>query len=402
MALTLRFLDPIQQDKRLVPLLVMIACIMMGSGLVAPILSLYAQTFGVASTLVGTLVTIFGIGRLVANLPAGYLSQRIGRRPLLVGGPLLVAGSSVGAALVGDFNGLLFWRLLQGIGSGIYITASMAALADISPPQKRAGNMALYQSSLLLGASFGPAVGGYMANAFGYAAPFWLYMGVSLLAAATAAFSFEDTLNRSEARKPLPSAVSRRGMMTAPFTAVCVLSCVVFFTRTATLFQLIPMLGAESFGLDVGEIGAALTLSAFMNFVMLPVATPLIAKFGARANVLWSTLATAVALAMLYLSSSQAWFWLAVVLLGASSGISYPAISSFTIACLPRERYGPGMGMQRTFGDVGFVFGPVIVGALGDLTGGGHFAGVMLNIALIIFAVLVYAIGSRGLRMEMR
>ena len=139
-----------------------------------------------------------------------------------------------------------------------------------------------------------------------------------------------------------------------------------------------------------------------MNFVMLPVATPLIAKFGARANVLWSTLATAVALAMLYLSSSQAWFWLAVVLLGASSGISYPAISSFTIACLPRERYGPGMGMQRTFGDVGFVFGPVIVGALGDLTGGGHFAGVMLNIALIIFAVLVYAIGSRGLRMEMR
>ena len=82
MALTLRFLDPIQQDKRLVPLLVMIACIMMGSGLVAPILSLYAQTFGVASTLVGTLVTIFGIGRLVANLPAGYLSQRIGRRPL--------------------------------------------------------------------------------------------------------------------------------------------------------------------------------------------------------------------------------------------------------------------------------------------------------------------------------
>jgi multidrug resistance protein len=402
MALTLRFLDPIQRDKRLVPLLIMIACIMMGSGLVAPILSLYAQTFGVASTLVGTLVTIFGIGRLIANLPAGHLSQRIGRRPLLVGGPLLVAVASAGAALVQDFNGLLFWRLLQGIGSGIYLTASMAALADISPPQMRAGNMALYQSSLLLGASFGPAVGGYMADAFGYAAPFWLYMAVSLLAAVTAAFSFTDTLNPVEARKPLPSSVSRRGMMTVPFTAVCILSCVVFFTRTATLFQLIPMLGAETFGLDVGAIGLALTLSAFMNFVMLPIATPLIGKFGARANVLWATLATAVALALFYVSTSQVWFWLAVVVLGASSGLSYPAISAFTIACLPRERYGPGMGMQRTFGDVGFVFGPVIVGALGDLTGGGHFAGVMLNIAMIVFAVLVYAIGSRGLRMEIR
>ena len=64
----LRFLEPLRQEKRLAPLLVMIACIMMGSGLVAPILSLYAQTFGVAGALVGTLITVFGIGRLLANL----------------------------------------------------------------------------------------------------------------------------------------------------------------------------------------------------------------------------------------------------------------------------------------------------------------------------------------------
>ena len=402
MALTLRFLEPIRQEKRLLPLLIMIACIMMGSGLVSPILSLYAQTFGVASTLVGTLVTIFGIGRLVANLPSGYLSQRIGRRPLLVCGSLLVAGSSVGAALATDFNWLLFWRLLQGIGTGVYMTASMAALADISPPQHRAGNMALYQSSLLLGASIGPAVGGFVAQFYGYASPFWFYMGVSLMASVTALFSFEDTLNKTDARKPLPSSVSRRGMMTAPFTAVCILSGVIFFTRTATLFQLIPMLGAEVFGLDVGSIGAALTLSAFMNFLMLPVATPLITRIGARATVIWLTLGSAVGLAMLYLSASQAWFWMAVIVLGASSGVSYPAVSSFTIACLPRERYGPGLGMQRTFGDVGFVFGPVVVGALGDLTGGGHFAGVMLNIALIVVAVVIFSVGSRGTRMEMR
>ena len=398
MALTLRFLEPLRQENRLLPLLVMIACIMMGSGLVAPILSLYAQTFGVAGTLVGTLVTIFGIGRLLANLPSGYLSQRIGRRPLLAGGPLIVAAASVGAALAGDFTSLLGWRFFQGVGSGVYITASMAALADVSPPHRRAGNMALYQSSLQIGASIGPAAGGYMADLYGYAAPFWLYMGVSLLAALTALFSFEDTLNKTEARKPLPSSVSRKGMMTPPFLAVCILSCVVFFTRTATLFQLIPMLGHETFGLDVGAIGVAITLSAFMNFVMLPASAPLIDRFGARANVIWSTVATAVALAMLYLSTSQVGFWLAVVLLGSSSGISYPAISSFTIACLPRERYGPGMGMQRTFGDFGFVFGPVVVGALSDLTGGEHFAGVVLNIVLLGLAALVYAIGSRSMR----
>ncbi len=398
----LRFLEPLRQEKRLAPLLVMIACIMMGSGLVAPILSLYAQTFGVAGALVGTLITVFGIGRLLANLPSGYLSQRYGRRPLLVGGPLIVAAASVGAALAGDFTALLVWRFLQGVGSGVYLTASLAAMADISPPNRRARNMALYQSSLQLGASVGPAVGGYAAHYFGFASVFWFYAGVALLASAAAVFSFEDTLNKTEARKPLPSSVSRRGLMTAPFTAVCILSCVVFFTRTATLFQLIPILGAETFGLDLWAIGLAVTLSAFMNFAMLPITTPLIEHFGPRANVLWSTLATAVALATLYLSSSQIGFWLAVVMLGAATGVNYPALSAFTISALPRERFGPGMGMQRTFGDVGFVFGPVVVGALSDFTGGAHLAGVSLNIALLGAAALVFAVGSRGERLESR
>jgi multidrug resistance protein len=397
MASRFRFLDPLQRDKRLLPLLVMITCIMAGTGIVAPILSLYAQTFGVASTLVGTLVTIFGIGRLVANLPAGHLSQKVGRKPLLAAGPLLVAVSSAGAALAGDFTSLLVWRFLQGVGSGVYVTTSMAALADISPPHARAGNLALYQAALQLGASIGPAAGGWLAFHFGYQAPFWAYMCVGLLAGGMALFSFEDTLNKAEARKPLPSSVSRRGMMTAPFTAVCILSGVVFFTRAATLFQLIPLLGTESFGLDVGAIGIALTLNAFMNFVPLAGAPRLIEQFGARGIVLVSTLVSALALFLIYAAPSVMWFWVGVIFLGLSSGVSYPATSAFTIACLPRERYGPGMGMQRTFGDVGFVFGPVIVGALADLTGG-HFAGVMLNVVLIVLATVIFAFGSRGMR----
>jgi multidrug resistance protein len=401
MAFGSRYFDPLRRDKRLLPLIVMIGCIMAGSGIIAPILSLYAQTLGVSSTLVGMLVTIFGVGRLVANLPAGYLSQYIGRRPLLVAGPLIVAVSAAGAALTTDFTTLLVWRFLQGIGSGIYMTTSMAALADISPPASRAGNLALYQAAVQLGATMGPAIGGYLANFFGYTAPFWAYMLVGLTAATLAIVAFEDTLNKADARKPLPSSVSKRGMMTAPFTAVCILAGVVFFTRAATLFQLIPLLGSESFGLSVGDVGLALTVNALMNFVALPIASPLIDRFGSRAAVFLSTLGSACALALIYAAPSVTWFWIAVILLGFSSGVGYPSTSSFTIACLPRERYGPGMGMQRTFGDVGFVVGPVIIGALGDASGG-YFAGTMLNVGLLLVAAVVFLIGSRGMRPELR
>ena len=390
------FFDPLKQDRRILPLLIMICFIMSGSGIVSPILSIYAQTFGVASTLVGTLVTMFGVGRLVANLPAGHLSQRIGRRPLLIAGPIIVAAASLGAALATDFISLIVWRFFQGLGSGIYITASMAALADISPPARRAGNMALYQASLQLGATLGPGIGGYVAYWFGYAAPFWAYMGVGIAATITAIFAFEDTLNKAEARLPLPSVIRRTGMMTPAFTVVCILTLAIFFTRVVTLFQLIPLIGAETFGLGVGSIGLALTLCALANFIGLPMTTPLIEKFGARAVVIGTTLATALAIGMLWLDASVLWFWLSIAVLGIAMGVSYPAISSYVIGCLPRERYGPGMGMQRTFGDVGFVFGPVIAGALDDFAGPGHSAVIMFNVALLAAGALLFAMGSRG------
>lgn len=392
------FFEPLRQDRRILPLLIMICFIMSGSGLVSPILAIYAQTFGVASTLVGTLVTMFGVGRLVANLPAGYLSQRIGRRPLLIAGPLIVAGASMGAALSNDFIGLVGWRFFQGLGSGIYITASMAALADISAPSSRAGNLALYQAALQLGATVGPAFGGLVAHVSGYAAPFWAYMVVGLVAALTAIFGFEDTLDKVEARKPLPTGVRRTGMMTPAFTFVCILTLAIFFTRVVTLFQLVPFIGAETFGLGVGAIGLALTLCAAANFFGLPMTAPLIERFGARIVIIGSTLVTAAATAMLALDTSAAWFWLSVVGLGIAMGVSYPALSTFVIGCLPRERYGPGMGMQRTFGDVGFVTGPVIAGALDDMAGSGHTIVIGMNVVLLCACTLLFALGSQGAR----
>ncbi len=396
MANRVSFFEPLRRDRRIAPLLLMICLIMSGSGIVSPILSIYAQSLGAAGTLAGMLITLFGVGRLVANLPAGYLSQRAGRRPLLIAGPLLVAGASLGAALAGDFAWLALWRFFQGIGSGVYITASMAALADISSAGQRAGNMALYQAALQTGATIGPGIGGFAAQAFGFSAPFWAYMAFGAAAALTAIFGFEDTLNKAEARKPLPTLVRRAGLMSGAFTAVCLLTLAVFFTRVVTLFQLMPLLGAENFGLGPGAIGLALTLCSLMCFIGLPLTPRLIERFGARAVVMGSTLASAAAIAMLALNGSAAWFWASVALLGAAMGVSYPAISTYVIGCLAPERYGPGMGMQRTFGDIGFVFGPVIAGAIDDAAGPGHGAVIWLNAGLLIAASLVFSAGSRG------
>ena len=139
------FLAPIRTHPELLPILLLLTLVMSGTGIVSPILSLYAATFQVGTTMVGMIVTTFGIGRLLADLPAGVLSQRFGRKPLLCAGPAILMAGAIGAALAGSFATLLACRLVQGIGSGIYMTTSAAAMADISKPGERCRVMAVYQ-----------------------------------------------------------------------------------------------------------------------------------------------------------------------------------------------------------------------------------------------------------------
>jgi MFS transporter, DHA1 family, multidrug resistance protein len=123
------YFAPLRAQPMLVPLLIVMALVMSGMGVITPVLSVYAQSFGVGATLIGLTITVFGAARLVVNLPAGVLSERYGRRMLLWSGPLTIAIGSVGAALTGSFIGLLFWRFVQGIGSGVYMTVATAAAA---------------------------------------------------------------------------------------------------------------------------------------------------------------------------------------------------------------------------------------------------------------------------------
>ena len=389
------FFEPLRQNPRLVPLLIMIGLIMVGTGLVAPVLSLYAKTFGVTTSLIGMVITIFGVGRIAANYPAGYLSQIVGRRPLLAAGASTLVVSTIGAALAHDFTTLIVWRFIEGFGSGIYMTCSMAALADATTPQTRAHAMSLYQTAQLTGSMIGPGIGGWFAYRYGYAAPFWVYAVIAGVVLATSFVSFEDT------RQPVPSkklveATPGKGLMTLPFTASCLMGGVYFFIRTATQYQLIPLIAYDDLHLKVDVIGLALVVTYIAWFLLLPFAGPLINRFGARACVLWSSLALAGGLAIILFGNDQVWFWVAMVAIGAAQGILGPATTTYGVNVMPREKFGQGMGMQRTISDIGFVAGPLVVGLVDGMGGLGHSSGLIANILLIAGGAVVFWIGTRG------
>lgn len=148
----------------------------MGSSMVTPSLTLYAmQSLGANEFLVGAVIAGFAIGRLVFDIPAGVLTDRLGLNKTMLLGLAILVGSSILAGLAPSYWVLLFARVLEGIGSSIYVSAAIAFVLLSSDAAKRGTNIGSYQSTLMLGPIIGPVVGAPIAVFFGYNSPYFAF-----------------------------------------------------------------------------------------------------------------------------------------------------------------------------------------------------------------------------------
>lgn len=374
-------------------LLVIAALVMAGMGMVAPVLSLYGLSFSVSATQAALVITMFGIGRFAADIPAGMIAERFGRRSLLWGGPAIIAVTSVGAALAQDFTLLIVWRFLQGVGSGFYMTAAAATLADLSTPATRGRVMALYLGALLAGTSLGPALGGVVADLWGLAAPFWCW------AATTALATLYALLRCRETRAPAAPGARGHGHMLAEvlksrnFLLVAGVTFGIFFTRTAANWGMIPLIGQERFGFGVDTMGLTIALIGFGTLIVMPVSGWLCDTHGYRTVILLSCVLTAAGLMLVAFAPGQTVYWAGVLLVGIATGFGGPATNAFAANIAPSGHYGPTMGMLRAVGDAGFIIGPLAIGSAMDTIGIGNVEGLLANATLVLVAGLAFVAG---------
>jgi MFS transporter, DHA1 family, multidrug resistance protein len=378
-----RYYDILRNTPGLIALLAVSMLVMGGNGLVAPILSIYATTFSASSALVGMIITIFGLGRLVANMPAGYLTQRFNLDLFLIGGPAVIAVGSVGAALAGDLVTLLIWRFVQGIGSGIFMTASTVTFLKIAKSADVGRVLALHQTALLAGAALGPVMGGLLADKFGLSAPFW---GYALVAMAGTIFVWragaasQQAYRHDTEEKPVASAGALRSGL---FVSICMMNFAIFFTRAASQLTLFPLLGYVVLDLQLSTIGIAMGVSALCNFTAAPIAGYLIERFGAFRIAVLAAMVLVTGLLITGISLSVTGYWVGLILFGAASGINSTSITTLVTEHVPRPHYGSAMGLMRTFGDMGFVAGPMIAGSVGELFGIGIGGAIIFNAGLV-------------------
>jgi multidrug resistance protein len=392
----------LRENEGLIILCVEVALMMMGIGLVSPILPQYARTFGVSITMVGLLITVFAVARIIVDIPAGRLTNTIGRRPILIVGPLIQVVSSIGCGLAVNYWMLLSFRFIQGIGSAMYTTAAMVMLADISTPANRGRLMSYYQGSLLLGSGLGPVLGGFIAQYLGLSAPFFAYAVFVFFAGLWAYLRLPETRPASPAQEaalaatnsnsdPAPSSTSSTRELSAllrnfDFILISIVTFGVFFMRQGAQNEILPLLGAERLGLNPGEIGLALTLVAVMQFVTIFPAGRLSDRFGRKVVITPGCLIAAASLVMLAQSYSYRFLLLTCLVMGLGIGTSGPTPSAYVADIIPRESYGIAMGTYRAISDLGFATGPVILGWLADIK---DFRFALLSNSLFLFLIVL-------------
>lgn len=366
---------------------------LVGFGIVLPLLPIYSDTFGASGLMVGVIMASFSAMQFLFAPIWGRLSDRIGRRPVLLvstaGAAMSYAVFGYGSTLAGNtaLMVLLVSRMVAGI-CGANITVAQAYIADITPPEQRSKRMGLIGMAFGLGFIFGPIIGGIAAKHLGISGP-----GYVAAALCTANFFLalarlpESRQVNSTPTSPRPRFAQWAHVLQQPTVGSLV---VIFFLATFcfTCFEttLGLMVGAN-FGLDLKsgrDAGTVTALFAFCGivgaFVQGGPVGKLVKKLGEPKLIVISLIFVAISLAPIPFIHGQgglSWGvllkpeglpWIALLvalaLLAIGSGLTRPPLFGMLSILTPEHEQGATLGVAQSAGSLARILGPIFAGGL--------------------------------------
>lgn len=373
--------------KKALPILFLVMfLVMLGFGIIIPVLPFFAQSVGATSTQLGFLMAVYSVMQFLFAPIWGSVSDRIGRKPVMLIGIAGLAFSFFMFSFADQLWELFAIRILAGILSSANMPTVTAYVADITTPENRGKGMGMVGAAVGMGFIFGPAIGGIFTK-FGYNVPFLIAGVSSAITFFFVLFVLKESLPR-EKRHIRGVQESRWKAFSGNLSIIYILNFVVSVSM-AGLETTFAYFGADRAGLDTVSLGYIFMIMGFAGaLVQGGLIGRLIKKFGEGKVIQMGLVISAVGFGLILLTDS---FWTAALYLsifGIGNGFMRPSITSL-ISKRTRTGQGNASGLLSSFDSLGRIVGPPVGGALFAISKGfPYISGILLSaVALLLYYV---------------
>jgi MFS family permease len=340
---------------------------LLGFGMVVPLLPRYVRAHDASSLTAGLLVASYSFAQFLFAPVWGYVSDKVGRRPILI---LTLCGNVLSYALLAAANSLPLLFLARSLSGffGANISTAQAYVADVTTPQNRARGMGMIGMAFGLGFVLGPAMGGLFAH---YIAPWAPGAAASCLSLVAASFAFANLPEslppelraRAHTRRhpilELGTALSQRRL--APLL-------ILFFFLVfgfANLETIVPLFLEDRFGFDEAQTGGVFAfIGVCIAFAQGFLLSRLVRRFGEERLLRVGPLAIAIGMQGYWLAPTFPILLLTIPIVAIGMGISNPTVATLVSRRTPPEIQGRTLGLSQSLGALARALSPGLAGWL--------------------------------------
>jgi MFS family permease len=331
---------------------------------------------------VGVVIGSFSATALVLRPWAGRMSDRRGRRPLILAGAALFAVGMLGHLVATTIPVLILMRLVLGSGEAFLFVGALSAASDLAPEERRGEAISLISLSLYLGVAIGPFIGEAILGDGRYAAV-WVAAAAIAGLAVLLALRMPETVSAAQRQQAIEDAgtPAQRGLRGVVHPAA-ILPGLVLLTSTAGMggyFSFTTHYAINDLGLDVVWPAFALFAAIVIGFRSLMPWMP--DRLGHRTAAYTALVFDTIGLATIALWAAPPGLFVGTAIFAFGVCFAFPALSAMVTGSVPRAERGAALGTFSAFLDLAFGVGPVALGLVATIAGYGPMYAVAAAIA---------------------
>jgi len=361
-----------------------VAIDLIGFGIVVPILPFYAVEFGASGSELGVVLASYAAAQLLFAPIWGRLSDRLGRRRVLL---VTIAGTAVALLLLAAATSLA-WLLAARVLAGAFaanVSVASAFISDVTSDDERTRYMGLLGACFGVGFVLGPAIGGLLAP-WGHHVPMLVAAGLAGCNAVYAAI----VLREPPGRRPAAADGGRLAALRNPLVRRLCLVNLAFSLAVTQLEAMFALFMEDRFGYDARQVAFLLVgMAVVMGGIQAGAMRSLAVRFAERSLVRWGSVALAVAFAAIPSAPSVALLLIPLTLAAIGRGVAQPAMMGMASLAAPADQRGLVLGSFQSAASLARVIGPLAAGLLYDRQQSGPFQ----LAAVLLVGVVVLAAG---------